>query len=74
MALPPSTETSELTFVVKKKVQWSYPGCLFLENRQENLKQMSLSLSSSSSNLKLFNNTHLEASETERGTRVKGKR
>ena len=27
-----STEISELTFVVKK-VQRSFPGCLFLENR-----------------------------------------
>ena len=39
--LSPSTEISVLTFVVKKvqwKVQWSFPGCLFLENRRENLK------------------------------------
>ena len=31
-ALPPSTEISVLIFVVKK-VQRSFPGCLFLENR-----------------------------------------
>ena len=37
-ALPPSTEINVLTFVVKKLVQKSFPGCLFLENRRENLK------------------------------------
>ena len=36
-ALPPSKEISELTFVLKK-VQWSFPVCLFLESRRENLK------------------------------------
>lgn len=37
-ALPPSKEISVLTFVVKN-VQWSFPGCLFLENcRRRNLK------------------------------------
>ena len=36
-ALPPSTEISVLTFMVKK-VQWCFPGCLFLENRKVNLK------------------------------------
>ena len=32
-ALPPSTEISELTFAVKNS-----PGCLFLDNKRENLK------------------------------------
>ena len=35
-------EISELTFVVKKKKRYNImilsPGCLFLENRRENLK------------------------------------
>ena len=34
--LPPSTEIFVLTFVVKK-VPWCFPGCLFLENRRDNL-------------------------------------
>ena len=33
-ALPPSTEISTYVLIfVLKKVQWSFPGCLFLENR-----------------------------------------
>ena len=36
-AQPPSMEISVLTLVVKK-AQWSFPGCLLLENRRENLK------------------------------------
>ena len=37
-ALRLSTEISELTFFAKKYVQGCFPGCLFLENRRENLK------------------------------------
>ena len=36
-ALRPSTEIKELTFLWKR-VEWCFPGCLFLEYRQENLK------------------------------------
>ena len=41
MVLTLSMEISELTFVVKKKrynIMILSPGCLFLENRRENLK------------------------------------
>ena len=51
-------ETSVLTFVVtKKKVQRSFPGGLFLENRRENLKLNVMLVVASSWNLKLSSYT-----------------
>ena len=69
MALPPSTEISELTFVVKKSTMMLSYVSIF-KNRRGNLKlNVVLVLESKASN-----NTHFETSETVRGKRVKGKR
>ena len=38
LILPPSTEISELTIVVKKKYNDTSQGYIILENRRENLK------------------------------------
>ena len=37
-ALPPSTEISELTFVMKKLQYDGFPGCYVLENKREIFK------------------------------------